>query len=617
VIFFRKLHKWLGLIIGAQMLVWMISGMLISLIDQKIVSGKATRQPATSSAPLAQYLPLYPAYQLPISTDSVRRVNLGSLLSRPVYRVVQEKTLTLFDARTGRKLIVTRDLAEQIARDSYRGEGKVVSSVMLDQGSDEMRGVEGALWQVNFDDPLTTRAYISAIDGRVLAHRNSRWVIVDFLLMLHFMDYLRTDSFNNQQVIVVGFGALWLAISGLLLVFYSFSRADFRRLSGGMFQGKEVRVFAKSNARRGEEIALDSALSIYAGLCQSGINLPSNCEGSGSCGLCKVNYSETAPEPTLVDRERIGASGLAAGERLACQHRPRSGDSIVVPDIAWQDNLQSGELTTTRWLTPLLKEICVKPHIPLAYRPGEYFQFQVPTYRMTPAELKVPAEFRPQWAAISLPDEWKCSESRFRTYSVATAPGQGNSIAFTVRFAPPPPGSDSAPEIPLPPGIGSSYMCSLQPGDSVAFRGPAGDFQLVDSDREKILIGGGAGMAPLKSMVLHLLKNRRWQGKLRFWYGARNQDEILYRETFESLALEFHNFEWGVSLSDADDDQSWAGARGFIHHVVMDEVLLGHENLHECEFYLCGPPLMLEATRHMLRELGVSEASVRLDDFGK
>jgi Na+-transporting NADH:ubiquinone oxidoreductase subunit F len=616
VIFFRKLHKWLGLIIGAQMLVWMISGMLISLIDQKIVRGKATRQPATNSPPLAQFLPLYPAYQLPISMDSVRRVNLGSILSRPVYRVVQEDTTTLFDAQTGRKLLIDKVAAKQIALDSYRGEGKVVSSIMLEQGSDEMRGVADALWQVNFDDPLATRAYISAVDGRVLAHRNSRWVIVDFLLMLHFMDYLRADSFNNPQVIALGFGALWLAISGLLLVFYSFSRNDFRWLPGGMLQGKKVRVFAKSNARRGEEIALDSALSLYAGLSQCGINLPSNCDGSGSCGLCKVIYSETAPEPTSVDRERIGRSGLAAGERLACQHNPSSGDSIVIPDIAWEGDLQYGEISTTRWLTPLLKEICVKPHIPLQYLPGEYFQFRVPPYRMTPDELHVPAELRQQWAAISLPDEWQCSESRFRAYSVATAPGQGDALAFTVRFVPPPPGSATLPDTIPPPGIGSSYMCSLQPGARVAFRGPAGDFQLVDSDHEKILIGGGAGMAPLKSMVLHLLKNQRWQGKLRFWYGARNQQEILYRETFESLAQEFPNFEWGVSLSDADEDQSWMGARGFIHQVVMDEVLLGHKNLQECEFYLCGPPLMLEATRHMLHALGIAEESIRLDDFG-
>jgi Na+-transporting NADH:ubiquinone oxidoreductase subunit F len=616
VIFFRKLHKWIGLIIGAQMLVWLITGMLISLIDQQSVSGSATRQPVTDKPLLAQFLPLYPAAQLPISMGAVRQVKFGSLLSRPVYRVAHGNTTTLFDAQTGRKLYIDKALAEQIARASYRGEAKLVSSIMLELGSDEMRGVADALWQVNFDDPLATRAYISAEDGRLLAHRNDRWVLVDFLLMLHFMDYWRDDSFNNPQVIVLGFGALWLAISGLLLVFTSFSRSDFRWLPGALLQGAGVNVFARSDARRGEEVALDSALSLYAGLSLCGIQLPSNCDGSGSCGLCKLRYEEAAPQPTAVDREWIRTTGLDEGERLACQHKPRPGDTIVVPDIAWHDSLQQGEITATRWLTPLLKEIHLKPDIPLQYRPGEYFQFQVPPYRMTRDQLDMPEKFLQNWAAIRLPNEWQCTETIFRAYSVATAPDQEDSIAFTVRFSPPPPISDSPSETQLPPGIGSAYMCSLRPGDRIAFRGPAGDFQLADSDREKILIGGGAGMAPLRSMALHLLKNRSWQGKLRFWYGARNQQEILYRDMFESLAQELPNFEWGVALSDADDDETWLGARGFIHQVVLDNVLRDHDKLRECEFYLCGPPLMLEATRHMLGELGVAEELIRLDDFG-
>jgi len=183
-------------------------------------------------------------------------------------------------------------------------------------------------------------------------------------------------------------------------------------------------------------------------------------------------------------------------------------------------------------------------------------------------------------------------------------------LTFTVRFFPPPSGTD------LPPGLGSSYLCSFGKGDRIAFRGPAGDFKLINSDREKILIGGGAGIAPLKSMTLYLLKNLGWQGKLRFWFGARNQDEILYRDEFEALAQQYPNFEWGVALSDADGDESWEGERGFIHQVVQHKVLQHHPNLQACEFYLCGPPLMLSATRAMLQQLGVAEERIRFDDFG-
>ena len=198
-IFLRKLHKWLGLIIGAQMLVWLISGMLISLVDQRTVSGGSTRLPAGERPPLAQFQSLYPVRQLPISTDALQQIKLTSVLGYPVYRVVHQGKPSVFDARTGDDFIVDQALAERIARNSYSGKGELIRSERLDQGSEEMRGVSGAVWQVNFDDALATRAYISAVDGRLLAHRNNRWVFVDFLLMLHFMDYMRIDSFNTPQ----------------------------------------------------------------------------------------------------------------------------------------------------------------------------------------------------------------------------------------------------------------------------------------------------------------------------------------------------------------------------------------------------------------------------------
>ena len=358
------------------------------------------------------------------------------------------------------------------------------------------------------------------------------------------------------------------------------------------------------------QIALDSALSVYASLSRAGVNLPSNCDGSGSCGLCKVLYEGGAPAATAVDQQWISATRLALGERLACQHKPASGDALVVPDIAFQYELQWGKIISSRWLTPLLKEITIQPDEKLEFQAGEFFQFQVPVCSIEKAQLDVPLEFGSFWDSLSLPDQWQSSREQFRAYSVATAPGSDKGLTFTVRFAPPPPNTNHAP------GVGSGYMCSLSPGDRLAFRGPAGDFQLHEGDREKILIGGGAGMAPLKSMSLHLLKNKAWQGKLRFWYGARNQQEILYRELFEELAAKHSNFEWGVALSDADDDENWQGERGFIHQAVLENVLKNHNSLFECEFYLCGPPLMLAATCDMLSELGIQDDMIRFDDFG-
>lgn len=613
-IFFRKLHKWLGLVIGAQLIIWLLSGSIISFIDQQEVSGGITRQASSHHPSAARVDVLFPVAQLPLATTSAQSITMSSFLMKPVYRVVQNDATLLFDAQTGQKLHIDQQLAERVAFDSYRGTGELVTSEWLPHGSDEVRDFPGPVWRIDTDDPLATRIYVSADDGQVLAHRNSRWALVDFLLMLHFMDYLRADSFNNPQIIIVGFGTLWIAISGLLLVFYSFSRSDFLWLPGMKSSGTRVNGTVKSAGQAEQQIALDSSLSYYASLSQHHIKLPSNCDGSGSCGLCRVRYESNVPEPTAVDREWIDSAALSGGLRLACQHKPRSDDVVVVPEIAFQQSLQWGEVLSSRWLTPLLKEIRLRPDVFLPFTSGDYLQFQVPACEISLQQLAVPESFSAAWDALSLPDSWLYTHAQdlTRTYSVATAPTQAQpqELVFTVRFFPPPAGTQSLP------GVGSSYLCSLQPGDRVAFRGPAGDFRLLESEREKILIGGGAGMAPLKSMTLHLLRYQGWRGKLRFWYGARNQQEILYRETLESLAREYANFEWEVALSDAGGDAQWQGNKGFIHEVIIEQVLKDHRALQNCEFYLCGPPAMLAATRQMLRQLGVAEQLVFFDDFG-
>ena len=613
-IFFRKLHKWLGLIIGVQIIIWLLTGGLISFINQQDVGGSTTRKALGDSPSTSSYDALSPVSQLPLAVNSVRSITLDSLLSAPVYKVVQDDAAMLFDAISGQELLVDQQLAEQIALDSYRGTGDLLDSERLQTGSNEVPDISGPVWRINIDDPLVTRVYVSAEDGRVLAHRNSRWELVDFLLMLHFMDYLRAGSFNNPQIIVVGFATLWMAISGMLLVFYNFSRADFLWLPGMKSRGPKVNGTVKSATHPQKQFALDSSLTYFASLSQCGINLPSNCDGAGSCGLCKVRYDENAPDHTAVDREWIGSESLEDGLRLGCQHKPRADDVISVSDIAFQQTPQWAVIQSSRWLTPLLKEVCLSPEVFLDFAPGDYLQFQVPAYKTNIKQLAVPESFSEVWGELSLPDSWSHThaDDQSRTYSIATAPDkdQPQELVITVRFSPPPAGTK------LLPGIGSSYLCGLHAGDQVAFRGPAGEFRLDESDREKILIGGGAGMAPLKSMALHLLKNRGWQGKLRFWYGARNQQEILYRETFETLAEEHANFEWQVALSDAVDDLHWQGHSGFVHQAIFEQILKDHSMIQECEFYVCGPPPMLAATREMLRQLGVADRRVRFDDFG-
>lgn len=608
-IFIRKLHKWLGLIVAAQLFIWVLSGSLISLIDARKVSGQLTMKQSVPTEIRIANSDLLPVADLPVDFSQVEAVKLLSMFSQPLYRLQQTTGVSVFDAVTGLRYEVDQETAETLARLSYKGDGQIEHTVFLPSGSHEMRKAHGPLWQINFADELSTRAYVSAVDGTVLAHRNERWVVVDFLLMLHFMDYFRNDSFNNPQIIVLGFGTLWLAISGVLLILSSFSRKDFIWILGN--SGSTTTVIVESKAGQNQSEQVDSALSLYAGLSQRGVQLPSNCDGVGSCGMCRVSFQGQAPTPTGVDKEWLSERAIANGERLACQHKPSNGQCIQVPEMAFQSELLQGEVVESKWLTPLLKQIRVRPDKPVSYRPGDYFQFQILPGEYSLTNLNVPLAYRDAWGGFSLPLKWKNEETLFRAYSVATAPDLDETLEFTIRFSPPPKDSTD-----LPPGYGSSALCSFVDGTRVAFRGPSGDFHLVDSECEKILIGGGAGMAPLKSMTMHLLETKNWNGTLRFWFGARNQNEILFREQFESLAARFENFEWGVALSDADNDPMWSGPRGFIHHVVEEHVLRSHPGLYNCEFYLCGPPLMLEATRHMLKELGVSDDRVFFDDFG-
>mgnify|MGYP003632848649 FL=1 len=613
-IFIRKLHKWLTLLIGAQLIVWLVTGTIISFIDQVEVSGNETRQSVTDQESTDLAKVLYPSHQLSITPDQIDSIALTKILQRPVYLIGQGSETMLFDAKTGSELRIDKHLAEAIARKSYRGDGEITDSELIALGSDEVRDFAGPIWRINIEDDLATRVYVSPEDGRVLAHRNSRWKVVDFLLMLHFMDYAREDSFNNWQIIIVGFGTLWIAISGVLLVLFSFGRSDFLWLPGFRSGGARVSSKVGSENNEAQSYNLDSALSYYSSLSQHGVRLSSNCDGSGSCGLCKVQYTSDPPPDTAVDREWINTSDLADGFRLGCQHKPCSNDVIVIPDMAFQQSLQSAVVVSSKWLTPLLKEISIRADAPVQFRPGDHLEFQIPAFDIDVDQLAVPSSYVNVWRGLGLSKRLVHAGTNTvaRTYSIAVAPnGEASSdLKFTVRFAPPPDGLE------VQPGIGSTYMCSLQAGDSVTFRGPGGDFLLHESDREKILIGGGAGMAPLKSMAVHLLSNLQWEGKLRFWYGARNQQEILYRDSFEKFAADHQNFEWQVALSDANDDNSWTGKRGFIHESIFENLLKHHESLGDCEFYICGPPMMLAATREMLSKLGVAESLIRFDDFG-
>ncbi|MFT5135829.1 MAG: Na+-transporting NADH:ubiquinone oxidoreductase subunit F [Arenicella sp.] len=223
----RTLHKWLGIVIGLQVLIWVTSGTIISLLDQQIVGGRSTKQAVPAKQVLGNAADLVPLQMLSLNVDEpIISVRLERVVSQLVYRVKTTTQSRSYNAKTGAIFSLEQQIASQIASHSYRGQGLLINSDYLSDGSEEVPGA-GAVWRIDFDDGIATRVYVSALDGAVVAHRNRYWKVVDFLLMLHFMDYFRAHHFNNPQIIIVGFLALWLTLSGLLLVKANFRRRDF------------------------------------------------------------------------------------------------------------------------------------------------------------------------------------------------------------------------------------------------------------------------------------------------------------------------------------------------------------------------------------------------------
>jgi len=247
------------------------------------------------------------------------------------------------------------------------------------------------------------------------------------------------------------------------------------------------------------------------------------------------------------------------------------------------------------------------------FEPGGYIQIDIPKYKLSFKEFAVEKEYREDWDQFKLWDlnAYNDEEDVYRAYSMANHPAEGNIVMLNVRIATPPRGLD------VPPGVASSYIFNLKPGDPVTVSGPYGEFHINRTDREMIYIGGGAGMAPLRSHLFHLFHTEKERNrKVSYWYGARSMREMFYMDQFEEIEKEFDNFSFHLALSNPLPEDNWTGPEGFIHQVLFDEYLKDHEAPEDCEYYICGPPLMLRAVENLLDSLGVPPENIRFDDFG-
>lgn len=349
-------------------------------------------------------------------------------------------------------------------------------------------------------------------------------------------------------------------------------------------------------------------------LSNQGIFVSSACGGGGSCGQCRVKIKEGGGDILPTELSHINKREAKEGCRLACQVNVKQDLKIELPEEIFGVKKWECEVISNDNKATFIKELILK--IPegevVPFRAGGYIQIECPEHIVKYADFDVPEEYREDWDKFNLfryVSEVK--EPTVRAYSMANYPEEHGIIMLNVRIATPPPRNPD-----VPPGIMSSYIWSLKPGDKVTISGPFGEFFAKETEAEMVFIGGGAGMAPMRSHIFDQLRRLNSKRKISFWYGARSVREMFYTEDFDELAAEHENFTWNIALSDPLPEDNWDGYTGFIHNVLYENYLKDHPAPEDCEFYMCGPPMMNAAVTKMLKDLGVEDENILFDDFG-
>lgn len=349
-------------------------------------------------------------------------------------------------------------------------------------------------------------------------------------------------------------------------------------------------------------------------LANAGLFLPSACGGGGTCAQCKCVVEEGGGAMLPTEEGHFTKREARDGWRLSCQTPVKENMVIEVPEDVfgvkqWECTVEANPNVAT-----FIKELTLK--LPegenVDFRAGGYVQLECPAHHVKFKDFDIDDTFRGDWERFGFFElESKVTEPVMRAYSMANYPEEVGIVKFNIRIATPPPGSKD-----IPPGIMSSYVFSLKPGDTITVYGPFGEFFAKDTDAEMVFVGGGAGMAPMRSHIFDQLRRIKTDRKITFWYGARSMREMFYHEEYDQLQEENENFEWHVALSDPQPEDNWEGPTGFIHNVLYDMYLKDHPAPEDCEYYMCGPPMMNASLIKMLKDLGVEDENIMLDDFG-
>ena len=388
-----------------------------------------------------------------------------------------------------------------------------------------------------------------------------------------------------------------------------------------------ILIFAASKLVRHEDCKIlinddeEKSPTVKAGsmllnaLAEKSIYLPSACGGGGTCAMCKCQVLEGGGDVLPTETSLLTRKEVKEKWRLSCQVKVKHDLKIHVPEEIFGIKKYDCVVKSNHNVATFIKELDldILEGKTLDFKAGQYIQIDIPPYRANFKDFDIEKEYRDDWDRFNLWQYNAANEDEiFRAFSMANHPAEGNRVMLNVRIASPPPNKPDAP-----PGIASSYMFNLKPGDNATVSGPYGEFLIRDTDREKIYVGGGAGMAPMRSHLFHLFHTLKTTNKkVSFWYGARSVKEMFYDDEFKAIAKEFDNFRYQVALSAPLPEDKWGGPVGFIHQVVNDLYLSKHPEPEECEYYLCGPPMMIDAVTNMLHDLGVDDEMISFDIFG-
>ena len=369
------------------------------------------------------------------------------------------------------------------------------------------------------------------------------------------------------------------------------------------------------------EVTTPAGSTLLSSLAANKIFLPSACGGGGSCGMCRCQVEEGGGEILPTEVGFFTRKQIKDHYRLACQVKVKNDLEIKIPQSVLGIKKWECEVVSNNNVASFIKEFVVR--LPegetLNFQPGSYIQIDVPKYDIKFTDMDIDDKYRDEWDKFKM---WglvcKNDEETYRAYSMANHPAEGNIVMLNIRIATPPFDRNTGTwAAGIKPGICSSYIFSRKPGDKVTVSGPYGEFHILNTKREMLYIGGGAGMAPLRSHLLHLFKTlKTTDRKISYWYGARSRREIFYEEDFRAIERDFPNFSFHIALSDPQPEDNWTGYTGFIHQVIYDHYLKDHDAPEDIEYYMCGPGPMANAVKKMLWDLGVPREMLMYDDFG-